>query len=74
MPAPDAAIFPSESVTAVPKSKTTQLLLYFPVANNPIASSPSRFLKETVSWYREYYKSGKPIHSGGFKSPEELSN
>ena len=31
-------------------------------------------LKETVSWYREYYKSGKPIHSGGFKSPEELSN
>ena len=30
-------------------------------------------LKESVAWYFDYYKSGKPIYSGGFKSPEELS-
>lgn len=29
-------------------------------------------LKESVAWYFDYYKSGKPIYSGGFKSPEEL--
>ena len=30
-------------------------------------------LKETVSWYTDFYKSGKQIYSGGFKPPEELS-
>jgi len=30
-------------------------------------------LKETVSWYTTFYKSGQPIHSGGFKAPDELS-
>jgi nucleoside-diphosphate-sugar epimerase len=30
-------------------------------------------LKETVSWYTDFYSSGKQIYSGGFKPPEELS-
>jgi UDP-glucose 4-epimerase len=30
-------------------------------------------LKETVSWYTDFYKSGQPIYSGGFKAPDELS-
>ena len=31
-------------------------------------------LKETVSWYTDFYSSGKQIYSGGFKPPEELSH
>ena len=30
-------------------------------------------LKETVAWYKDYFESGKPIQSGGFKPPENLS-
>ena len=30
-------------------------------------------LEETVSWYIDFYKSGTPIYSGGFKTPDELS-
>jgi nucleoside-diphosphate-sugar epimerase len=30
-------------------------------------------LEETVSWYIDFYKSGAPIYSGGFKTPDELS-
>jgi len=30
-------------------------------------------LKETISWYTNFYKSGQPIYSGGFKPPNELS-
>ena len=30
-------------------------------------------LKETVSWYTDFYSSSKQIYSGGFKPPEELS-
>ena len=29
-------------------------------------------LNETISWYKAFYESGKPVFSGGFKSPEEL--
>jgi nucleoside-diphosphate-sugar epimerase len=29
-------------------------------------------LNETISWYKDFYESGKPVFSGGFKSPEEL--
>ena len=29
-------------------------------------------LKETISWYRNYYESRKPIFSGGFKPPDEI--
>jgi len=29
-------------------------------------------LKETVDWYREFYASGRKIHNGGFKQPEDL--
>jgi len=30
-------------------------------------------LKETISWYIDFYKSGLPFNSGGFKAPDELS-
>jgi len=30
-------------------------------------------LEETVSWYIDFYKSGLPMYSGGFKTPDELS-
>jgi len=30
-------------------------------------------LKDTVSWYVEFYKSGHPIYDGGFKAPDNLS-
>ena len=30
-------------------------------------------LKETVAWYKNYFESGEPIPSGGFKPPENLS-
>jgi len=30
-------------------------------------------LKNTVSWYIEYFKSSRFVHSGGFKSPDQLS-
>jgi len=30
-------------------------------------------LKDTVSWYVEFYKSGHPIYGGGFKAPDKLS-
>ena len=31
-------------------------------------------LVETVSWYKNFFESGEPIFSGGFKPPEELSH
>ena len=30
-------------------------------------------LNKSVAWYSDYYKLGKPIYSGGFKTPEELA-
>ncbi|MBH10727.1 MAG: hypothetical protein CMG74_10340 [Candidatus Marinimicrobia bacterium] len=30
-------------------------------------------LNKTVLWYKDYFKSGLPIYSGGFKPPEDLS-
>ena len=30
-------------------------------------------LAETVSWYKVFFELGKPIQSGGFKPPENLS-
>ena len=29
-------------------------------------------LQRTVAWYRDFFESGKEIHSGGFKAPTEL--
>ena len=30
-------------------------------------------LEETISWYKNFFESGKPIQSGGFEPPENLS-
>jgi nucleoside-diphosphate-sugar epimerase len=30
-------------------------------------------LEKAILWYTNFYKSGAPIHSGGFKPPDELS-
>jgi nucleoside-diphosphate-sugar epimerase len=30
-------------------------------------------LKETISWYKDFFESGKPIQSGGFEPPNNLS-
>tara|TARA_B100001123_G_C15321646_1_gene1028121 strand:- start:1863 stop:2894 length:1032 start_codon:yes stop_codon:yes gene_type:complete len=30
-------------------------------------------LNETISWYKDFFKSEKPVFNGGFKSPDELN-
>ena len=48
-------------------SKTRKLLNYEPLVHWKDG------LKETVSWYKDFFKSGVSIQSGGFKAPEELT-
>jgi UDP-glucose 4-epimerase len=48
-------------------TKSQKTLNYFPKV------SWKKGLEETISWYTNFYKSGAPIHSGGFKAPDELS-
>jgi len=47
-------------------TKSKKILNYFPKV------SWLDGLRETVTWYTDFFKSGAQIHSGGFKKPDDL--
>ena len=64
----DAPTYPGSVSRRCPDiSKSVKILDYQPQV------SWQDGLRESISWYTDFFKSGAEIHSGGFKKPDDLN-